>query len=100
MRPLPPWGQGWRKGGYHHHEKRISQSTSLLFPAGIIVFALITSIIQEIKKGLEFFPAVECDNGPDNTQSQDSNDTACRTLRGIRGQRGWQNGRLLCRDPR
>ena len=22
--PPPPWGQGWRKGGYHHDEKRIS----------------------------------------------------------------------------
>jgi hypothetical protein len=24
MRPRPHWGQGWRKGDYHHYEKRIS----------------------------------------------------------------------------
>jgi len=24
MRPHPQWGQGWRKGGDHHFEKRIS----------------------------------------------------------------------------
>jgi len=21
MRPRPQWGQGWRKGDYHHYEK-------------------------------------------------------------------------------
>ena len=24
MRPRPQWGQGWRKGDYHHNEKRFS----------------------------------------------------------------------------
>ena len=33
MRPRPPWGQGWRKGGYHHDEKRISPEQ--IYPKGV-----------------------------------------------------------------
>ena len=38
MRPRPQWGQGWRKGGYHHYEKRISKRADYLLLTGKFPF--------------------------------------------------------------
>jgi hypothetical protein len=52
MRPRPQWGQGWRKGGYHHYEKRFS--TEQKKPSGKSVFFCRPEKKQDISR-LTFF---------------------------------------------